>query len=110
MKPGWSPVRPSQASARVMRRGAGGVGAVTTRGVAGGDATAIGAAVDMGKTAEPYWAPLFDGYQHSKAWIAEHTPDAIVLVYNDHATSFSLDLIPTFAIGTGPSYPVADEG
>ena len=71
---------------------------------------AIGAAVDMGNTAEPYWQPLFDGYQHSKAWMAEHTPDAVVLVYNDHATSFSLDLIPTFAIGTGPSYPVADEG
>lgn len=71
---------------------------------------AIGAAVDAGKTDEPYWRPLFDGYEPSKTWMREHTPDAIVLVYNDHATSFSLDLIPTFAIGTAAHYPIADEG
>jgi len=71
---------------------------------------AIGVAVDTGRTDEPYWRPLFDGYETSKAWIREHTPDVIVLVYNDHATSFSLDLIPTFAIGTAAHYPVADEG
>ena len=29
--------------------------------------------------------------------------DVIFLVYNDHATAFSLDLIPTFAIGTAAS-------
>ena len=34
----------------------------------------------------------------------------IFLVYNDHATAFSLDLIPTFAIGTAAEYAVADEG
>ena len=67
-------------------------------------------AVDTGKTSEPYWRPLFDGYEPSQAWMREHTPDAIVLIYNDHATSFSLDLIPTFAIGTAAHYPVADEG
>lgn len=71
---------------------------------------AVGAAIDTGKTTEPYWQPLFDGYAHSKAWIEANTPDAIVLVYNDHATSFSLELIPTFAIGTAASYAVADEG
>jgi protocatechuate 4,5-dioxygenase beta chain len=71
---------------------------------------AIGVAMDLGKTHEPYWAPLFAGYERSRAWMREHTPDVIVLVYNDHATSFSLDMIPTFAIGTAPTYPVADEG
>jgi len=30
----------------------------------------------------------------------DNTPDVIFLVYNDHATAFSLDMIPTFAIGT----------
>ena len=34
----------------------------------------------------------------------------VFLVYNDHATAFSLDLIPTFAIGTGAQYAPADEG
>jgi protocatechuate 4,5-dioxygenase beta chain len=71
---------------------------------------AIGAAMDLGKTADPYWAPLFKGYEFSRHWIRDNTPDVIFLVYNDHATAFSLDLIPTFAIGTATEYQIADEG
>ena len=33
-----------------------------------------------------------------------------MLVYNDHASTFSLDLIPTFAIGCAEEFPPADEG
>lgn len=71
---------------------------------------AIGAALDAGKHDEPYWQPVFAGYEASKAWIAENPPDVVFLVYNDHATAFSLELIPTFAIGTAGAYAVADEG
>ncbi|MFN3630651.1 MAG: protocatechuate 4,5-dioxygenase subunit alpha, partial [Casimicrobiaceae bacterium] len=71
---------------------------------------AIGAAMDLGKTEEAYWQPLFAGYAFSRRWLAEHTPDVVVLVYNDHATAFSLDLIPTFALGTASEFAVADEG
>jgi protocatechuate 4,5-dioxygenase, beta chain len=71
---------------------------------------AIGAALDLGKTTEPYWQPLFAGYDFSKQWLKEHQPDVVFLVYNDHATAFSLDIIPTFAIGTAAEYAVADEG
>ncbi len=71
---------------------------------------AIGAAIDLGKTAEPYWQPLFAGYERSREWLRQSAPDVIFLVYNDHATAFSLDLIPTFAIGTGERYDPADEG
>ncbi len=71
---------------------------------------AIGAAIDHGKTAEPYWQPLFAGYEYSKRWLAEQKPDVILLVYNDHATSFDLRIIPTFAIGTGAEFQPADEG
>src|SRR5690349_23350189 len=71
---------------------------------------AIGAAMDLGKTEEPYWRPLFRGYETSRRWIRDHTPDVIFLVYNDHATSFSLEIIPTFAIGTAAEYQPADEG
>ena len=71
---------------------------------------AIGAALDLGKTAEPYWQPLFAGYEPSQAWMRDHTPDVVFLVFNDHATAFSLDMIPTFAIGTADSFAVADEG
>ena len=71
---------------------------------------AIGAALDMGKTQEPYWQPVFAGYEYSKEWMKQNTPDVIFLVFNDHATAFSLDMIPTFAIGTAAQYTPADEG
>jgi len=71
---------------------------------------AIGAALDHGKTEEPYWKPLFAGFDFSKRWIKEHLPDVIFLVYNDHANAFSLDVVPTFAIGAAAEFPVADEG
>jgi protocatechuate 4,5-dioxygenase, beta chain len=71
---------------------------------------AIGAAMDLGKTHEPYWQPLFKGYEYSKQWLKDNKPDVIFLVFNDHATAFSLEMIPTFAIGTAASYRPADEG
>lgn len=71
---------------------------------------AIGAALDLGKSGEPYWRPVFGGYEASKAWLARNTPDVVFLVYNDHATAFSLDLIPTFAIGCAAEFQPADEG
>ncbi len=71
---------------------------------------AIGAAIDLKKTGEAYWQPLFAGYEYSKQWMKENTPDVIFLVYNDHATAFSLDFIPTFAIGTAAEFIPADEG
>ena len=71
---------------------------------------AIGAALDLGKDKEPYWVPLFKGYEYSKQWMKDNKPDVIFLVYNDHATAFSLDMIPTFAIGTAAQYQPADEG
>jgi hypothetical protein len=71
---------------------------------------AIGAALDLGKTQESYWQPLFKGYEYSKQWMKDNKPDVIFLVYNDHATAFSLDFIPTFAIGTAAEFQPADEG
>jgi len=71
---------------------------------------AIGAALDLGKTAEPYWQPLFAGYDFSKQWMKDNKPDVIFLVYNDHATAFSLEMIPTFAIGCASEFKPADEG
>jgi protocatechuate 4,5-dioxygenase, beta chain len=71
---------------------------------------AVGAAMDLGKTGEPYWAPLFAGYEPSRAWLKTNTPDVVFLVYNDHASAFSLDMIPTFAIGCAAQFKPADEG
>jgi protocatechuate 4,5-dioxygenase beta chain len=53
---------------------------------------------------------VFQGYDFSKHWLQDNRPDVIFLVYNDHATAFSLDMIPTFAIGTAASFAPADEG
>src|SRR5438477_605372 len=71
---------------------------------------AIGAALDLGKSAEPYWQAVFKGYDFSKQWLKNQKPHVIFLLYNDHANAFSLDVIPTFAIGTAAEYTPADEG
>jgi protocatechuate 4,5-dioxygenase beta chain len=81
-----------------------------TAGVATSHVPAIGAALDNGKSGEAYWQPLFAGYEPSKAWIAEQKPEVVILVYNDHASAFSLELIPTFAIGCAEEFAPADEG
>ncbi|BDW11684.1 protocatechuate 4,5-dioxygenase subunit beta [Polynucleobacter sp. SHI8] len=79
-------------------------------GVATSHIPAVGAALDLGKTNEPYWSPVFAGYDRAKEWFKEVKPDAIILIYNDHASAFSLEMIPTFAIGCAASYAPADEG
>lgn len=81
-----------------------------TAGVATSHVPAIGAAIDNGKTGEDYWAPVLEGYEFSKQWIATEKPDVIFLVYNDHASAFDLRMIPTFAIGCGERFGIADEG
>lgn len=79
-------------------------------GVAMSHVPAIGAAIDNGKTGEPYWQPVFKGFEFSKKWMAELKPDVAIVVYNDHASAFSLDVIPTFAIGCAEEFGICDEG
>ena len=79
-------------------------------GVASSHVPAIGAAIDNGKEDTPYWAPLFEGYEGARKWMADADPDVLILAYNDHANAFDLSLIPTFAIGTAEQFPIADEG
>lgn len=81
-----------------------------TAGVATSHVPAIGAAIDNGKTQEPYWQPLFKGYDYVKEWIKQQKPDVVILVYNDHASAFDLNFVPTFAIGCGAEFKPADEG
>ena len=79
-------------------------------GLATSHVPAIGAAMDLGRTREPYWKPLFDGYEPARQWLSDVAPDVVILVYNDHGTAFSLEVIPTFAIGVADRFPPADEG
>jgi protocatechuate 4,5-dioxygenase beta chain len=79
-------------------------------GVATSHVPAIGAALDNKRSDEAYWQPVFRGYEPSKKWIADLRPDVVFLVYNDHASAFSLELIPTFALGCAAEFKPADEG
>ena len=81
-----------------------------TAGIATSHVPAIGAALDSGKAGDDYWSPLFAGYDWTKQFVAREKPDVVILVFNDHATSFSLTMVPTFAIGCAEGYAIADEG
>lgn len=71
---------------------------------------AVGVAFDKGLTDEPYWAPYVAKIEPVRRWMAELEPDVCIVVYNDHACAFSLELIPTFALGLAERFPIADEG
>jgi protocatechuate 4,5-dioxygenase beta chain len=79
-------------------------------GIATSHVPAMGAALDNGKSGDDYWAPVFAGYDWAKQFERDERPDVVILVFNDHATSFSLQMIPTFAIGCAEEFPPADEG
>jgi len=42
--------------------------------------------------------------------MAQTKPDVAIVVYNDHASAFSVELVPTFALGCAAEFPPADEG
>lgn len=79
-------------------------------GVATSHVPAIGAAIDNGRTSEPYWQPVFAGFEFSRKWLEALKPDVAIVVYNDHASAFSLEIIPTFAVGCAEEFAPADEG
>jgi gallate dioxygenase len=79
-------------------------------GIAWSHTPTIGFALDAQKQTDPVWSPIFEGYRPVQAWLAEKRPDVLVLIFNDHVTSFFFDHYPQFALGIGESYGVADEG
>src|SRR5262250_2421386 len=79
-------------------------------GIGSSHVPAIGAALDNGKTEEPYWKRVFSGFVKSQEWMRETKPDVAIIVYNDHASAFSVEMIPTFALGCAAEFPPADEG
>lgn len=84
--------------------------ATVVGGVACSHVPAVGVAVDRGQTGEPYWAPYFAKVEPAREWMASVAPDVCIVVYNDHASAFSLEVIPTFALGLAASFAPADEG
>ena len=84
--------------------------AVIIGGIGTSHVPTIGVTYDKGRTREPAWAPLFEGYKPVAEWLAQRKPDVLVFFYNDHANSFFFDFYPTFALGVSPSFELADEG
>mgnify|MGYP002654313766 CR=1 FL=1 len=81
-----------------------------TGGITTSHVPAVGAAIDMQREGEPYWKPMFEGYEFSKQWMRENTPDVAIIVYNDHASYFGMEIMPTFAMGIADSFEICDEG
>ena len=70
----------------------------------------VGPVVDRKRESEPAWKPLFDAYVPVRAWLQKLRPDVAIVVYNDHVADFTFDKYPTFALGVGERYAIADEG
>ena len=78
--------------------------------VASSHTPTIGFAVDNHKQDDPVWAPIFAGFKPVQEWLAAKQPDVLLVVFNDHVTSFFFDHYSQFALGIGESYAPADEG
>ena len=83
---------------------------IVVGGIGSSHAPSIASAYDKGEQEAPLWKPLFDGYRPAKAWLGALKPDLVIAIYNDHMNRFFFDAYPTFAIGVGEDFPIADEG
>lgn len=81
-----------------------------TAGITTSHVPAVGMAVDLDKTQDAYWKPMFEGYEFSKKWMKDNTPDVAIIVYNDHASYFGMEIMPTFALGIADKFGICDEG
>jgi gallate dioxygenase len=79
-------------------------------GIAASHTPTIGFAYDRDSRNDPVWAPIFEQFSHLAKWLEEKQPDVLLLIYNDHVTSFFFDHYSAFALGIGAEWPVADEG
>jgi Catalytic LigB subunit of aromatic ring-opening dioxygenase len=52
-------------------------------------------------------ADVFAKFAPVREWVRDLRLDTVIVIYNDHASAFSLELLPTFAIGAAESYAPA---
>ena len=69
--------------------------------VASSHTPTIGFALDTRKQDDPVWAPIFEAYEPVQAWLADKKPDVLLIIFNDHVTSFFFDHYSQFALGIG---------
>ncbi|WBQ15731.1 gallate dioxygenase [Sphingobium yanoikuyae] len=70
----------------------------------------IGFALDAHKQDDPAWKPIFDAYGPIRQWLEAKQPDVLLMIYNDHITSFFFNHYSAFCLGVDDRYAVADEG
>ena len=74
-------------------------------GLAASHTPTIGFAYDKSKQADPVWKPIFDNFAPLADWLAQKRPDVMIMIYNDHMTSFFVDHYSAFALGVGSEWP-----
>ena len=79
-------------------------------GIGSSHSPTIGFARDTNKQNDPAWAPIFEGYHPIRKWLKENAPDVMVVIYNDHISSFFFEHYSAFALGVDDAYVPADEG
>ena len=79
-------------------------------GIGASHSPTIGFAKDNKSKDDPDWAGVFKVFEPVKSWLKEKNPDVLLLIYNDHITSFFLDHYSPFVLGVDDSYRTADEG
>ena len=79
-------------------------------GIACSHTPTIGFAYDKQERNSPVWGPIFEAFGPVQAWLKERQPDVLVMIFNDHVTSFFFDHYSPFILGVDNHYAVADEG
>jgi protocatechuate 4,5-dioxygenase beta chain len=67
-------------------------------------------ALGMAMSASAAPTEVFEKFAPVRDWVRELELDTMIVIYNDHGSAFSLEMLPTFAIGAAQSYAPADEG
>ncbi|MBS0559257.1 MAG: protocatechuate 3,4-dioxygenase [Proteobacteria bacterium] len=79
-------------------------------GIGSPHAPSIGALIDAGDWDNPDWRPLLRGFAPMQDWLVQQRPDAAILIYNDHVTTFFFETYPIFALSVAENHRIADEG
>jgi hypothetical protein len=78
-------------------------------GIGASHSPSIAFAYDLAQEQAPQWKPFFDSVAQLREQVHAARPDVLVFVYNDHLWNFTLDTVPTFAIGVAESFELAPE-
>lgn len=79
-------------------------------GIGASHSPTIGYAKDNNKQSDPAWKPIFDGFGKIRDWVTKNEIEVLIMIYNDHITSFFFDHYSALALGIDETYAPADEG